>query len=89
MFDCQNCSLASITFLIQLFGLIVAIGFRLRPQASLSNLAGLMIGILMMAISCVLCLFIDPSLGIVQGVTFVAVAIGATISVGEKRSVMF
>ncbi len=89
MFDCQNCSLASITFLIQVLGLVVAVSFRLRSQTSFANLSGLMLGIMMMAVSSVICLFIDPSLGTVQGVTLVAVAIGTTINFGDRQTVTF
>ena len=89
MFDCQNCSLASITFLVQILGLVIAVCYRLRSETSVSNLAGLMIGILMMAISAVACLLVDTSMGIVQGVALVAVAIGTTINLSDRQTATF
>lgn len=89
MFDCQCCSLATITFLVQLTGLIIAIGFRLRPQSSMLNYAGLLLGITLMAGSCIACLYVDTTHAITQGVAVVAVAIGSTIQFGKDAEPVF
>ncbi len=86
MFDSQFCSLATITFLVHVVGLVIAVSFRLRSQSSLANLFGLLFGLIMMGSSSMLCLAFDPSCGIMQGVAVVAVAVGSTLSFGEART---
>lgn len=89
MFDSQVASLASLTFLVQVLGAFLVIVFRLRSQASINNLVGLMAGMLLMAGSAIACLMTDPSWGTIQGVAVVAVAIGATIGRTDVSSATF
>jgi hypothetical protein len=89
MFDSQVASLASLTFLVQVLGAILVIVFRLRSQASINNLVGLMAGMVLMAVSAMACLLTDPSWGTIQGVAVVAVAIGATIGRTEISGATF
>ena len=80
MFDSQLSSLASLTFLVMILGLIIAISFRLRSPNSVLNLTGLLIGLGIMGVSSIFCLIADPASGIYQGVAVVAVAIASTLS---------
>ena len=89
MFDSQCCSLASITFLVQLTGLLIAVSFRLRPANSKLNLGGLLFGLLLMAGSCIACLFVDQTHAVSQGVAVVVVAVASTISISEPSSTAF
>jgi hypothetical protein len=75
--------------MVQMLGLVIAICYRLRSQSSLSNIAGLLVGMLIMAVSSIVCLFLDPSWGMIQGVALVAVAIGTTLSLGDHQTTSF
>ncbi len=77
MFDSQVCSLASITFLVQMLGLATVIVYRLRGSGRFNHV-GLLVGMTLMAISTICCLALDASSGLTQGVTLVVVAVFAT-----------
>ncbi len=89
MFDSQFCSLASITFLVQILGIALAVAFRLRRPGSLLNHVGLCLGILLMAASAFVCLRVDIPTGLFQGVALVGVAIATTWHLTEPKSAGF
>jgi hypothetical protein len=75
MFDSQICSLASITFLVHLLGLAIAIGFRLQSPGSRASLIALVAGMFIMTASTFACLLVDRPTGLAQGVALVSVAV--------------
>ncbi len=82
MFESQTHSLASLTFLVQLTGLLLIICYRLRGPRSRFNQIGLLFGILLIAASSIGCLMADCSTGLVQGVVIVVVAVCTTMEFG-------
>ena len=83
MFDSQFCSLVTITFLVQLFGLITVVGYRLRGNGRFNH-AGLLLGLLLMGAATLACLPFDPAAGMAQGVALVLVATFSTFGTGES-----
>ena len=82
MFESQFCTLVSITFLVQLFGLITVIVYRLREDGKYNH-AGLIAGLLVMGSATLICMPFDAAAGITQGVTLVFVAACTTFRSGE------
>ena len=85
MFDSQFCSLVTITFLVQLFGLITVIGYRLRGNGRFNHI-GLLFGLLIMGGATLACLPFDPAAGMAQGVALVLVATFTSFGMGETSS---
>ena len=79
MFDSQICSLASITFIVQMLGLAIVVIYRLRGSGRFNH-AGLVFGMALITVSTICCMMLDASCGLAQGVTLVFVAICATMS---------
>ena len=85
MFESQYHSLATITFLVQLLGILMVICYRLRGDSSRFNQIGILATLLVMAASTVCCLAFDTQAGITQGVTVVLVAVSATLDLSKSR----
>ena len=83
MFDSQFCSLVTVTFLVQLFGLITVIGYRLRGNGRFNHF-GLVLGLLIMGGATLVCLIFDPAAGMTQGVALVLVATFSTFGMEES-----
>ena len=78
MFESQMCSLVTITFMVQIFGLITVIGYRVRGNGRFNQL-GLFLGILTMGLASIICMSVDARAGLSQGVALVFVAVTATL----------
>lgn len=84
MFDSQFCSIVTITFIVQMFGLVTMIAYRVRGDGRFNQL-GMVLGILVMGFSTIVCLPFDAGAGITQAVVMVLVAIGGTMSLQETE----
>ncbi len=77
MFDSQFCSLVTVTFLVHLFGFVTVVAYRLRGHGRF-NQVGLVIGLLTMGIATLICMPLDATAGIAQGLALVFVATCST-----------
>lgn len=86
MFDSQFCSLVTVTFLVHLFGFVTVVAYRLRANGRFNQL-GLVIGLLIMGIATLICMPIDATAGITQGIALVLVATSTTLGgVAEEHA---
>jgi hypothetical protein len=85
MFDSQFCSLVTVTFFLQMFGLVTVIGYRLRGDGRFNH-AGLVFGLVLMGAATLICIPIDRASAVTQGVTLVLVATGSTFGSESRTS---